>query len=143
MKKPSRLALLLFLAFLAIDIQAQIWTPQVGDPQREGILNMVRPYAQADLGGSVKFVVEVIQTDGRWAYLQAVPQRPNGQPIDWEQTRFGLMMREGMMSDVIMALLQRSGDSWQVVDYIFGPTDVYWYGWMSRYGLPKALFMRQ
>ena len=135
-----RLIFILFISLFTIQAQAEFWTPRVGDPDRKAILNAVRPHTQGDIGGNIKFVVDIIQTNGRWAYVQATPQRPGGRKINWSQTPYGKDMEMDMMTDVIMALLKRSGRSWEVVDYVFGPTDVHWVGWVSQYGLPEALF---
>jgi hypothetical protein len=29
---------------------------------------------------------------------------------------------------------------WVLVDHVIGPTDVHWYTWIEKYGLPEALF---
>ena len=44
------------------------------------------------------------------------------------------------MSDVAMVLMRRIDDRWEVVDHIFGPTDVYWFTWVDQFNLPEALF---
>lgn len=45
------------------------------------------------------------------------------------------------MSDVVMVLLRKVRSRWTVTDYVIGPTDVYWYSWMSKHGVPEALFL--
>jgi len=117
------------------------WTPQVGDPNRKGILDALRPVVEQATGGPVLFVIEVLRTDGHWAYVQGVPQRPGGRPVDWTRTAYAQAWNADMMSDVVMGLVVRRGGTWTLVDHVIGPTDVYWYGWVDRYSLPEALFL--
>lgn len=116
------------------------WTPQVGDPDRKAILDALRPVVVHATGGPVLFVVDILRTDGRWAYIQGAPQRPGGKPLDWMQTRYAAAWANDAMSDVVMGLVMRMDGRWSLVDHVIGPTDVYWYGWLDRYGLPEALF---
>ena len=130
-----------FLCAMAVPSQtASILTPQRGSSERTMILDAVRPTMQREIGGDIAFKVSVIRTDGQWAFVQAVPQRPNGRAIDWAATKFADEWRKDMMSDIVMALLQRSGQQWRVVKYVIGPTDVFWLTWASEYRLPTALF---
>ena len=119
---------------------ASIWSPQRGTIERKMILDAARPAMQREIGGEIEFVVSVIRTDGRWSFVQAVPQRPGGGRIDWAHTKFANEWRNDMMSDIVMALLRKSGTRWQVVDFVIGPTDVFWVSWVSQYRLPEALF---
>lgn len=115
-------------------------TPKPGSAERAAIMNAARiPVARA-LGQPVIFVVSVLRTDGRWAYLQAVPQRPDGQPLDWRTTPFAHEWARDAMSDVVMVLLRQERARWMAVDHVIGPTDVHWYNWLDDYGLPEALF---
>jgi hypothetical protein len=114
--------------------------PRRGTAERRAIMDAARQPISRELGQSVIFVVDVVRTDGHWAYLQAVPHQPGGAPINWDRTRFGRDIRDGMMSDIAMVLLRNRDGRWQVEDHVFGPTDVYWYEWVDRYSLPETLF---
>jgi len=116
------------------------WTPQVGDPDRKAILNALRPVVEQATGGPVLFVVDILRTDGTWAYAQGTPQRPGGQPINWMATPLAQQWQSGMMSDVVMGLMVRSQGRWLLVEHVIGPTDVAWIGWAQQHGLPHALF---
>jgi hypothetical protein len=48
-----------------------------------------------------------------------------------------------MMSDLVLALLRRQGEGWQVIKCVIGPTDVVWEDWIRSYNLPRALFTNQ
>ena len=119
---------------------AEYHTPRRGSAERSAIMDAARPTIQGEIGGQIEFVVSVLRTDGRWAYLQSVPQRPGGAPIDWRRTKFARDWSAGIMSDIVMVLLGKSDGRWRVVDYVIGPTDVFWYEWIDRYRLPEALF---
>ena len=115
-------------------------TPERGEPMRQALMDAARPAIASDIGQNVLFVVQELRTDGQWAYLQAVPIQPSGLPLDWSLTNYATDWQMDAMSDIVMVLLARQNGAWQVVDYIVGPTDVYWYTWIERFGLPESLF---
>jgi hypothetical protein len=120
-----------------------LFTPKRGDALRKSLMNAARDPISADIGQRVIFVVAVLNTDGQWAYLQARPVQPNGSEINWSKTPFANEIRQGVMSDVAMVLMFRDGDVWRVVDYVLGPTDVFWLNWIDAYDLTKKLFMKR
>ena len=124
----------------ATEVASRYYTPQRGSAERSAIMDAARVPVSAAIGQTVIFQVSVLRTDGDWAYLQAEPRNPDGSALDWSRTRFAQDWAMDAMSDVIMVLLRRSGSGFQVVDHIIGPTDVAWYDWLDRYGLPEALF---
>ena len=124
----------------ATKVASRYYTPQRGSAERRAIMDAARVPVSAAIGQTVIFQVSVLRTDGDWAYLQAEPRNPDGSALDWSRTRFAQDWAMDAMSDVIMVLLRRSGSGFQVVDHIIGPTDVAWYDWLDRYGLPEVLF---
>ncbi len=119
---------------------ADYYTPARGTAERKAIMDAARGPVSNDIGQTVIFVVKVLNSDGHWAYLQAKPVQPNGNPLNWNKTRYAADWQADVMSDTVMVLLSKDGGSWHAVDHIVGPTDVYWYGWIEQYGLPEALF---
>ena len=117
-----------------------LMTPPRGDPLRQALMDAARPVIAADIGQTVLFIVKELRTDGQWAYLQATPAQPSGMPLDWSETNYAADWQADAMSDTVMVLLAYQNGAWLVVDYIVGPTDVYWYSWIERFGLPEALF---
>ncbi len=115
-------------------------TPARGTPERKQIIDAARSPVANDIGQSVIFIVDILRSDGHWAYLQATPVQPNGKPMDWMTTRFAADWQADAMSDTVMVLLSKDGGVWHAVDHIVGPTDVYWYGWIDQYQLPETLF---
>lgn len=103
-------------------------------------MDAARQPVSRELGQRVIFVVDAVRTDGEWAYLQAVPHQPGGKPLNWNSTPFATIYNQDMMSDIVMVLMRKTSGNWQVEDYVIGPTDVFWYGWVEKYGLPEKLF---
>ncbi|PQO22993.1 hypothetical protein C2I36_10200 [Rhodobacteraceae bacterium WD3A24] len=110
-------------------------------PDGRAIIARARETVARVIGQPVEFDIEVLRAGGGWAYLQATPRQPDGHAIEWMNTPFAQDWQADMMSDVVMVLLREAGDVWQVQDYVIGPTDVYWFGWMERHALPQTLFM--
>jgi hypothetical protein len=117
-------------------------TPARGSAERRAIMDAARVPIGAEIGRPVIFVVDILNSDGRWAYLQAVPVNPDGSAIDWQRTPFAADMQDGFMSDIAMVLLRHEGGGWRAVEWVMGPTDVFWITWAQRYGLAERLFTR-
>lgn len=115
-------------------------TPARNTDLRKALMDAARRPIEAEIGKKVIFVVSVLRTDGTWSYLQAVPHNPDGTAINWAKTPFAKEMKQGVMSDVAMVLMRRIEGRWEVVDHVFGPTDVYWFTWVDQFNLPEALF---
>jgi hypothetical protein len=120
---------------------ADSFTPPPGSVERRALLDAIRPSMEAKIGPPVVFVVHVIQVWGDWAYVQAVPQRPGGVPIDWSRTKFKDDFAKDFMTDIVMCLLRRNGAQWTVTEFVLGPTDVFWESWIGKYRLPRTLFL--
>jgi hypothetical protein len=118
-------------------------TPAAGTPARSAMLDAARAAITPQIGQPIAFSVETLRSDGAWAYLAAVPVQPDGRPLDWLTTPFADGWRNDMMSDLVMVLLHDDGSGWRALDWVIGPTDVYWIGWMQDYGLPEALFFER
>jgi hypothetical protein len=136
-----RLAALAALLFTAIpSASAQFVSPPPGSPLRAQVLDAFRPAVEGQIGAPVIFVIKVLHVGGNWAYVEAVPQRPGGRRIDWARTRFREDFQAGMLEDLVLGLLQRSGRGWRVVEYRIGPTDIAWDEWVGKYRLPRRFF---
>jgi hypothetical protein len=137
-------ALVLILGLLAgqasADALGPLHTPERGTAEREGIMDAARVPIGGEIGVPVIFVVDVLQSDGHWAYLEGTPVNPDGTDINWANTVLADAMAQGMMSRTAMVLLRNDGQGWGVADYVMGPTDVYWLGWVDSFGLPERLF---
>jgi hypothetical protein len=138
-----RLAILVF-GLWAGSVQAEtvgpLHTPAKGSEERAQIMDAARVPVVAEIGQPVVFVVDILNSDGTWAYLNGRPQNPDGSEIDYANTPLADAMAMGIMSREVMVLLHHEGKGWVVVEYFMGPTDVAWYGWIDTYGLPERLF---
>jgi hypothetical protein len=123
--------------------RAEVALPPPGSALRKQILDALRPTVMHEIGGEIEFVVNDLRVLQQWGYVNARPQRPGGQPIDWRATKYRRDWEQDMMSDLVLALLRRPGDSWQVIKCVIGPTDVVWEDWIKSYNLPRALFTNQ
>lgn len=121
----------------------EVTVPLPGSPDRREILLTAREAAEADIGFAVGLRSDTLRVFGDWAYVQGMPTTTDGKAIDWDATRYGREIRDGFMTDVVMVLMRRDGGAWIVSDSIFGPTDVYWYGWREQYKLPEKLFFSE
>ena len=122
---------------------AQVLLPPAGSALRKQILDALRPAVMQEIGGEIEFVVNELRVLQQWAYVNARPQRPGGQPIDWRATKYRRDWEQDMMSDLVLALLRRQGESWQVIKCVIGPTDVVWGDWIRSFNLARALFTNQ
>ena len=62
-----------------------------------------------------------------WAFVNGNPQRPGGVKIDPFRTTFA-SQAEYMDGLSTYALLRFQYDRWNLVDFVVGPTDVFWQG---------------
>ncbi len=122
-------------------VSGEIFTPARGSATRAALMDAARGPIQDEIGLPILFVVDVLNTDGHWAYLQGRPVNPDGTPLDWRRTRFAQEMADGFMSDVVMVLMRKDFGQWGTLDYVLGPTDVAWYEWVTRHDLPERFFM--
>lgn len=138
---PLALALAAPLLAPAPAAAQTVTTVGVGNPQRVAILDALRPAIERGFGQPVKFLVNRIRSDGRWAFVVAEPQTPAGRPIDMRRTRYASAMREGVMDgNTVYALLRKGPRGWTLTASVVGPTDVAWDSWDTEYGAPRAIF---
>jgi len=101
-------------------------------------LNAVRPLVEARVGAPVEFVVDWMRAGDGWAFVQVNPQRPGGSPTDLRYTTFASQV-EYMDGIVTFALLRYQYDRWNLIDFVIGPTDVFWQGDPLYARLPRGL----
>ncbi|MFY7850663.1 MAG: hypothetical protein ACOVQ6_02605, partial [Brevundimonas sp.] len=82
-----------------------------------------------------------LRVEGDWAFFAGAVQQANGRPIDFGRTRYASALENGVFDGPGMfGLLRRSGQGWQVVTFVIGPTDVAWLAWSDEYGAPMSVF---
>ncbi len=107
------------IATLALSLAAAV-PSQV---ERKAVLNALRPTVEAKLGPNVEFLVQVLRVENGWAFVMADPQWKGGGSIDGKRYFDDFDNMDGLRVD---AILQFKNGRWEVVDYAFGATDV-WY----------------
>ena len=112
-------------------------------PERTAVLAAARAPAEAEVGGPVRFVVQRLKREGRWAFLLAAMQDGHGRRITWKRPDKAEAARQGVISDDFAALLWFGDDHrWTVVVHAAGPTDIAWAEWPATYGAPASLMGR-
>ena len=128
-----------FFAVITLGASAQsVYEPARGTPERRNILDAIRPMIEVRVGPPVEFVVDWMRAGSGWAFVQVSPQRPGGGRIDISRTTFALQAEymDGLMT---FALLRYQYNRWNLVDFVVGPTDVFWHGDPLYAQLPAGL----
>jgi len=116
------------------------YAPAVGSAERQAIMGAVRAPVEKDLNQDVKFLVKKFAVCGNWAFLEALPQKPNGKPVNWALSSYAEDAAAGMCGFHVDALLIKKGARWMVRYYEICATDVPYVTWPKDYGAPAALF---
>ncbi len=117
-----------FVLIFTLPVSAQsVYEPARGSAERSNVLNAVRPMVEARLNPPVEFIVDWLRIGGQWAFVSLAPQRPGGGAIDLRRTTFA---GEADYMDGVQtyALLRYQYNRWNLVDFVIGPTDVFWHG---------------
>ena len=122
------------------DSQGQPHTPAPQTPERKAIADALRAPVEKELKKSVVFKIDHLKVLDGWAFLRGVPQRPDGKPMDYNDTPYRKQKGLGMFDDQISALLKQEGEKWVVVTYNIGATDVVYLDWPEKYKAPPAIF---
>lgn len=101
--------------------------PAPGTTERRAILDALRPSVESQLGPRVEFVVERLNVERGWAFVQAKPQRKGGRSINWRQ-HFHPSEWEMMDGLTVTALLEFRGKRWNLIDKAIGATDAWYCG---------------
>jgi len=129
------------LLFSAICLNAQTVThPEKGSSERTALLDTLRPAVETKLKQKIVFVVNTINVQGSWAFVDGRVQTPDGKVPNWKNTPFAQAAKYGAQSDGISALLRKNAGSWKVVTNAIGCTDVCYVDWWKRFKAPKAVF---
>ncbi len=142
MLRRLSLSLLISLSLSGIYVwaQSQPSTPQPGTAERQAITNALRVPVQKQLKRKVIFKVDNLKVQDGWAFLQGVPQQSDGSPMQYRGTKYQEAIDAGAFDDGIVALLQKRGGKWQVVDYVIGANDVPYLDWDQKYHAPSDIF---
>lgn len=135
---PAIIAFILALLASGMAIAAEVHEPAKGSAERKAILDAIRPAIEAQMRTPVEFQINIMLSDGEWAFVGANPQRPGGGVIDLETTAFAGQsdMMDGLTT---YALVRYANGRWNHIDDIVGPTDVAYQSWLNLYQVPKAV----
>jgi hypothetical protein len=111
----------------AIAVAAQAHTPPPGSPERKAVLDALRPAIEAKLDPPIEFVVETIEVEQGWAFVQAEPQRRGGGTIDGRRY-YSADDWDFMDGLTVTALLRLRDGRWTLVDHAIGATDAWYCG---------------
>jgi hypothetical protein len=103
-------------------------TPARGSADRRGLMDAMRPHAEALFGAPVEFVIQEARVGGGVAFVMLQPQRPGGVAIDVPRTPFakGDSYDPDFMDGIRLdAFLQKSGTTWVMIDMAVGATDAW------------------
>ncbi|HEX8189604.1 MAG TPA: hypothetical protein VF586_14705 [Pyrinomonadaceae bacterium] len=115
-------------------------TPAPGSAERKAVADALRAPVEKELKQKVIFKIDHLKVSGDWAFLRGVPQRPDGDRVDYSATAYQQRIEDGVFDDWICALLRKRAGKWQVVKYVIGATDVAYEGWDDEYKAPSAIF---
>lgn len=111
---------------------AQDWQePARGTPTRQALMDALRPHAMWMLGAPIEFVVHDLRQSGDLGFAAVYPQRPGGTEINLYETpafQRGELETDYMDGVAMQALYYKSGQTWVVVHWALGATDV-WYAY--------------
>jgi hypothetical protein len=139
MKRVYLLFVLVFTFVVSLNAQA-VEHPEKGSAERTAILDTLRPPVEQKLKQKVVFVINSINIQGNWVFVDGRLRTPEGKVPNWKNTPYAQAASYGAQSDGISALLRRSGSSWMITTYAIGCTDVCYVDWWKRYRAPKAIF---
>lgn len=114
--------------------------PAKGSAERAAILDTSRPVVEGKLKQKIVFVINSINVQGSWVFVDGRLQTPDGKVPNWKNTPYAQSAKYGAQSDGISALLKRSGGRWRIVTHAIGCTDVCYVDWWKRFRAPKAIF---
>lgn len=119
------------------------YTPAQGTAERQQIVNALRARVERELKQQVVFKFSdnaSFRVQNGWAFLGATPQRRDGKKIDYRKTIYHDAVESGAFDEGIFALLRKRGNTWRIVAYSYGATDVAWLEWSSEHNAPKSIF---
>jgi len=116
------------------------YTPASGSAERKAIMDALREPVMEEIKQRVVFVVQQLKVCRDWAFLEATPQKPDGQPVDWTIGAYADAVADDMCGGYIHALLVKTGEHRRVSEHVICATDVPWVDWAQRFGAPAALF---
>lgn len=96
--------------------------------------------ATEELGRPVTVVLKRHRQMEDWVFLVGAPRELNGGPVDYASTLYASFLEQGILDDVLIALVHRSGEKLELLGFSLGATDVPFIDWAEKFGVPLAIF---
>jgi hypothetical protein len=140
MKRIALFCVLLMLGSIICANAQTVEHPAKGSEERAAILDTLRPVVEGKLKQKIVFIVNTINVQSNWVFIDGRLQTPGGKEPNWKNTPYAEAAKYDAQSDSVSALLKRSGNGWRVVMQAIGCTDVCYVDWWKRFKAPKAIF---
>jgi hypothetical protein len=114
--------------------------PDKGSAERTTLLDTIRPSVEKELKQKIVFVINQINVEATWAFVDGRLRTPSGKVPNWKNTPYAQAAKYGAQSDGISALLRLTRGKWKIVTSAIGCTDVCYVDWWRKYKAPKAIF---
>jgi hypothetical protein len=124
----------------ALTAQERAYSPKVGSPERNAVLEALRVAVRQEIKKTVVFKVDHLKVQDGWAFVRGVPQQSSGKPVDYRGTPYEKAIKGGYFDDKIAALMRKEQGRWTVIKYDLGATDVPYIDWDKEYQAPSAIF---
>ena len=115
-------------------------TPEPNSSERKAIVDTLRAPVEKELKQKVVFLIHRLKVQNGWAFLEGVPQQPDGRPVNYAITPHRTALEAGAFDDGILALLRKEKGAWRVVVYGIGSTDYPAPSWQQKYKAPPGIF---
>jgi hypothetical protein len=111
------------------------------DATTQALLDALNPVLTRDIGQPVSLQTTTVNTRDEWAFIIGQPRKSDGTPIDWSTTTLAQRAADGVLDGdgQTFALLKNVNGTWQVLEYVVGPTDVAHIEWAAKHGVPADI----
>lgn len=96
--------------------------------------------ATDELGRPVTVVIKRHRQMEDWVFLVGAPRELNGAPVDYASTLYASFLEQGILDDVLLALVHRSGEKLELLGFSLGATDAPFIDWAKKFGVPLEIF---
>ena len=114
-------------------------TPSAGSAERKAIALAIHPHCERELKQDVVLKFDRLVVSGDWAMAYVRPLQPNGEAINFAETKFKERVAAGAFDPAGEALLQKKNGQGTVVEWRFGNTDTEMAEWITKHHAPPAL----
>ncbi len=135
-----RTSFLFFLFTTPLWALPKAYVPALGSVERKAIMDTLRAPVENQIKKKVIFKVDYLKVQEGWAFLMVAPLQANGKPMDYHGTPYQKAFDDGMFSNTVCALLHQQADTWKVIEFVLGATDVPFVDWDKKYKAPASIF---